>query len=108
MYGYILINIVYLALQRGGVESGLKGAASREGAERGSSGKDARAVAKEQSEQAASLEDPTAASSRQPLRQFWTCLGLVSLQFILGTAVPWRQQIAIRSLISLVFFPAGL
>lgn len=56
------------------------------------------------SEQAVSFVDPTAAQSCQPLSRFWTCLALVSLQFVLGTAVPLRQQIAILSLISLFFF----
>lgn len=86
------------------MEPGLKGAESWEGAERGSLGKDASAVAKEQSEQAACFVEPTAAQSHQPLCRFWTRLGLVSLQFTLSTAVPLRQQIAILSLISLFFF----
>lgn len=92
-----------LSLQTHGVESGLKGAESWEGAERGSLGKDASAVAKERIEQAVCFVDPTAAPSCQPLSQFWTCLGLVSLQFVLGMAVPLRQQIAILSLISFFF-----
>ena len=66
------------------MESGLKGAKSWEGAERGSLGKDASAVAKERSEQAVCFVGPTAARSCQPLSQFLTCLGLVSLQFALG------------------------
>lgn len=85
------------------MESGLKGAESWERAERGSLGKDASAVAKEPSEQAVCFVDPTAARSCQPPSQFWTCLGFVSLQFALGTAVPLRHQIAILSLISFFF-----
>lgn len=52
------------------MESGLDGAESWEGAERGSLGKDASAVAKERSEQAVCFVDPTAAQSCQPLSQF--------------------------------------
>lgn len=66
-------------------------------------GKDTSAVAKERSEQAVCFVDPTAAQSCQPLSQFWTCLGLVSLQFAIGTAMPLRKQIAILSLISHLF-----